>query len=363
MLSGIVMGRTIWNIDVRYSKFWTPEKYGVRFPKVIEKPVDLVNFKIDKKYKFILVSDIFSKKTRLAIESARRRGLKVFFLPREPFCLQESFLFKDPRMRDDNGDHYLTPDVVLAPGEAFGNLWKDKTKVFVTGHPKFDYCLYKNWKKREDVVKKYELSENKKILFFPSYTIFHTKEFYKDMTSLLYDDIFEERECLMESLEEFANNRDDIQVVVKLHPMSSKLLIKKGVTKDGKGLTMKYLKNPTDSFKVVDGAREARISSRDIMSAADFVVGSQSTMLYESAVLGKPTLQTGFGKAGKNLYTIPGYEDMFVNSFGKEDTVDKLHKMVDDNVINYKIPGNKYLYLDAGVCERICNVIKQECGG
>lgn len=364
MLHGIVLGKSIWDVDVAYSKFWTPERYGVKFSKVLANPRDILKIKNAGNHKFLIATDLWSVKTQDALEHAKKIGLKIFFLPREAFSFSEEILFHDKRFLR-KGKYYFKPDVVLAPGTMYESRWENKTKVYVTGHPRFDYCLYDNWVEKSKAMKEFGLLGHQKTIFFPSYTIFTSKNLDKDNSpknwEKVFGDVFEERECLLKALLEFSKSRDDVQVITKLHPMSSAALRKKGITKDIEGITLKYLKNPTKHFKVIDGKRETRRVARDILTVVDLVIGSNSTMMFEAATLGKPVLRAMMG-ISDNLFIMPGYEDIFASSYGFDNTIQKLNEMVNDSTNFKAIDSDKYMKLDKNVCKRICDAIKSELG-
>lgn len=366
MLHGIVLGKAIWDVDVTYSKFWQPEKYGVSFSKVLFNPVDVVKIKKPGNYKFLVATDLWSVKTQNALEYARKKlGLKIFFLPREAFGFFEQFLFHDERFLN-NGKYYFTPDVIFAPGTLYRDTWVDKKiSIYVTGHPRFDYCMYENWVSRKEALKKFGLSKKLKTIFFPASTIFTVKNLNKDVTfkdwGKLYKDVHEEREMMLQTLLDFSKKRDDVQVIVKLHPMSSAALRKKGITKDIEGILHKYLKKPAKNFVVIDGKNETRKVARDILHVCDYIIGDNSTMMFEGAIAGKPVLRSLMGLSN-NLLNYPGYDDIFINTSGKEDTLLKLNEMVDngDDFMMKCDDISKYLLKDTKSCERICNVIKRE---
>jgi hypothetical protein len=366
MLHGIVLGKASWDVDVAYSKFWKPEKYGVSFSKVLARPDQLMKIKNAGGHKFLVATDLWSVKTQDVLEYARKKlGLKIFFIPREAFNYFEEFLFYDKRFLH-KGKCYFNPDVVFAPGTMYEKQWSDKAKVYITGHPRFDYCLYDNWVNRRDALKKFGLNKKKKIIFFPSYTIFTSKNLDKDKSfkdwGKAFGDVFDEREMLLKTLLEFSESRNDIQVVVKLHPMSSAALKKKGITKDIEGITLKYLKNPTGNFKVIDGKKETRKVARDLLFVSNFVVGSNTTMLVEAAIVGKPVLRSMMD-VSDNLIIMPGYDQIFTQSRGVNETIEKLNEMIDNNGVGFMATKlDKYMETDGKSCERICNAIKTELG-
>lgn len=363
MFTGIVLGKKIWDADVAYSKFWNPKKYGVDIKKVFLDTKELLKMKSAEGFDFLIATDLWSIPVRKGLEHARELGLKIFFLPREPFCFFEEYLFKDKRFLHKN-KYYFTPDVVLATGTMYEKYWEDKTKVYVTGHPRFDYCLYDNWVDKSDVCNEFGLDPNKKILFYPSTTIFTSKNLDKDMGiknwDKLYADVFLERESLLEALVEISK-RKDTQVIVKIHPMSSAVFRKNGVTKDIEGVTLKYLKNPTEDFKVIDGKSKTRKVARDLLTTCDFVVSSNSTMMVEALMLKKPVLRALMG-ISNSILLYKGYDDVFECANGFNDVVCKINNMLDSGKVNTNTKDlEKYMLMDGRSCEHICNTIKKEC--
>jgi hypothetical protein len=175
-----------------------------------------------------------------------------------------------------------------------------------------------------------------------------------------YGDVWEDRELILQSLLDITY-RDDIQVVVKLHPMSSAVYKKKGETKDIEGITLTYLKEPKENFIVVDGKKETRRVARDILYACDYIVGCNSTMMVEGAIIGKPVLRTRMN-VSKNILHYPGYDDIFTQSRGYFNTCDRTLEMVDKDGRGFmmKDTGDDYLIQDTDSCGRICEAIKKE---
>lgn len=362
MLNGIVLGKNIWDVDVTYSKFWNSKGFGVNLQRTLVAPKEMYGIKDTNKYQFVIATDLWTITARKALQHARDIGMKIFFLPREAFNFFDEFLFEDKRFLH-KGEYYFRPDVVFAPGEKYGCKWQGKASVYVTGHPRFDYCLYDDWVTKNKPETEFGILEHKKTFFFPSYTIFDSKNFEKETEfkqwGTIFKDVFDEREALIKTLIDFSASRDDVQVITKLHPMSSAALRKKGETADIKGLTLKYLKNPTEHFRVIDGKNQTRRCARDLLTSIDFVVGTNSTMMFEGAVLGKPVLRSIMGISG-NLFTMPGYSDVFVESLGVADTLLKLNQMADRPQDFTAANMDEYARIDTGVCERVCRAIKAE---
>lgn len=364
MINGIKVAKHYWKAYVEDSKYWTPSKYGLVENTTVDNIGDFHKLKIINadKYKFILTSDVWHLPYRDILREAQDIGIKVVFLPKESLNVYEisNFGFKE-YLKDEQC--YFTPDLVLSPGAVHYDLWKDKTKSVITGHPRFNYCLDKGTPNDKKILcSKYKLEQDKKLIFFPSYPIFHQNNVGLSLVDKKsWKDFFEEREEMMETLLSFAESRSDVQVVVKLHPMTTTAFRKRlvGTELDMTGLTKRFLDNPTSKFKVIDGARTTKLISIDIVSGSDIVVGRNSTMLIEAALMGKPVLRAEFEKTDR-IISILGYKDVFDTAVGRSAALKKLKNIVSNPVKNFNDNDlSKYIYkVDGKCCERICTAIK-----
>lgn len=348
MIRGYYSDPRSWKIDITSSDFWNPEKYGVR----VDLHPDAFNIPkmgLSNKYKFFITTECWEIPMRKTLEYLRKRGIKIFLLPREPFKPDElkRALFGYKRFLY-NGEYYFNPDVLLAPNEIYADHWKGKTKIIITGHPKFDYMI-KNSFNRNSVIKKHGLSPNKKIILFPSYP-----PYQNNLENGSITDIWQAREDTLIMLEEFAKNNPEYQVVVKIHPMSFKCFIKKtGRRNEVTGTLLKYYKNPTSYMKVIGDVRMSGDISRELLVASDVVVGFNSTMLLEAIGLKKPVVHLLIGNTSEVRFK--DYAPIMPTAYNKEEMFKliKSPSMAKDTLTKRVIYG-----MDGKCCERICNAIK-----
>jgi len=221
MIHGLFLDSRAWKIDFTSSSFWDPKKYGVQID-LHPNPINIPKLGIDKKYKFVIATEIWEISARKALQYLRDRGLKVFLAAREPFktsILKDAMFFHKQFLW--NEEYYFKPDMVLAAGQAYAELWEDKAEVCVTGYPRFDYYVDRSrWKSNEDFKKDHGITPNKFIIFFPSYPPYHYKKVDGKDTMI---DLFDAREETLAALRDFSKeNHIKYQTIVKIHPASMK---------------------------------------------------------------------------------------------------------------------------------------------
>lgn len=349
MIHGLFLDPRVWKVDIQSSPLWNSEKYGIKLD-LHPNAFNIPKMGIDKKYKFVLTTEVWEIPMRKTLEYLRKSGLKVFLMPRETFITDEKrdLLFKYPKFLY-NGEYYFNPDVVVAPNAVYAGYWYGKTDVVVTGYPRFDYLSVKNKDNAQEVSKKYGLSLEKKIIFFPSYPPYYHK------TDGSFIDLYDAREQTLLMMEEFAKNSDEYQAVVKVHPMSFKCFKKgTGFKNEVAGTLLKYYKNPTDYMGVIGDVRMSGDAAKDLLLISDVVVGFASTMLMEAVAVDKKVLHLLFNNAIDTNFMV--YKDILPTAYTKEDAIEFLNNP-------YRVNGEKLVqnYLcgaDGKSCERICNAIK-----
>lgn len=363
-LKGLFLDPRTWKIDYLSSPFWKPEKHGIK--------IDLHPnaFKIPKhglkgNYDFVLCCEVWEKKIRKTLKYLKNKGLKIILVPREiaPGESHHGTMFSDPHFYDD-GEYYFTPDMVLAPGQRYYDVWDGRAERKIIGYPRFDICLRPDlWKPRKKILKRHGV-ENKKIVFFPSYPPYHVQTKKDGSTELIRLD--EDLQDTMKGLEEFAiKHKNEIQVVTKIHPSAQKCYNKKmGPGGEVSGILEKYYKSPTNYMKVVGDVRNDSSISREMIIIADVVVGYTSMMLLEAIVMNKPILHLKF-KQCNGLYQAMDFSEEMATVYRKEDMCSAIEEALcgDDEYLvkNSRILEYCLYKIDGKFCERLCNEIKNIC--
>lgn len=349
MKRGLVFDTRAWKIDFTSSPFWTPEKHGVQF--TLSSNMDVKA----KGHDFVLATEVWEIPMR---KTLKRLGLPVVLAAREPL---KTNILKDAMFTYEHfkheGEYYLTPDVVLAAGQAYADLWEGKTKTIVTGYPRFDYYAnQKGWPSKEQVAKKHGLDASKKWVFFPSYPPYHYKKVDGKDTMV---DLFDAREETLCALEKFAERNPEYQVVVKIHPASMKPF-KKGTGKGNEvaGKLLERYKSPTAAMKVVGDIRNSGIEAKELLINSSIICGFTSTMLLEAALIGKPAVHILFGNT-KDLGGIPEYAEHIPVAHDLPSLWSLLHITQTKFYPSLAEMAERYLYkVDGKACQRICEAVK-----
>jgi hypothetical protein len=356
MIHGLFLDPRTWKIDFLSSPFWNTEGFGIKID-LHPNAFNIPKMGIDKKYKFVITTEVWEIPLRKSLEYLKEKGLKIFLMPREPFKSQvhKTGMFYYNKFMY-NGEHFFTPDVVFAPGRVYSELWGGRAVTEVTGYPRWDYYLIPNmWQDKISLCKKYGLSDRKKTIFFPSYPPYHyEKKNGKDS----FVDLSDVRNDTIKSLVDFVdNNKGEYQLISKIHPMSFKCFRKgTGNGKEVSGLLKHYYKNPTDSVRIVGDIRNSGIEAKEILIMSDIVVGFATTMLLEAVMLNKPSIHILFG-CTKDINGLPEYAENMTTAYN----YDELHKCLESKVD----PGNKDILdmyvskTEHSVCKRVCEAIKK----
>jgi len=360
MINGLFLDPRSWKIDYLSSPYWNPKKYGVNIdlhPNAFRIP----QMGIDKKYKFVIATEVWEIPIHKTLDYLRKKGLKVFLVPRE--IAPPVMMFNEEKFKH-NGKCFFMPDKLLSAGERYASLWRNvNIEKESIGHPRFDIYLKPNlWKTRKQILKRFGIEPDKKIIFFPSFPPFALQTVNgKNEMADLQDDL----QSIMRSLEQFALNNDGVQVIVKIHPYAQKCYNKKiGFGNEVSGLLKKYYKHPTKNIKVIGDIRNDSSVSREMIIIADIVTGYTSMMLLEAAIINKPIVHIEFVQARKLLSSIPEFNKHLYtvqtpDSLGvalKDVMLNKTNQkyMADPNIIEY------YLHkIDGKFCERLCANIKK----
>lgn len=359
MIYGLFLDPRAWIIDIT-------QPYGDKSNKVIVGDVCLElhpnAFKIpqlgvDSKYKFVVATEVWEIPMRKTLNYLRNKGLKIFLVPREPFKtdILKDAMFSYERFKWDN-QYYFKPDLVLAPGQAYADLWKDKTQTEIVGYPRFDYYAFpKRWGNKAVLAKKHKsLMPNKKWIFFPDYPPYHYKKVDGKDTMI---DLYDAREETMSALYHFGQANDGCQMISKIHPSSMKPFLKgKGNGREVSGLLLKQYRNPDRNLAVIGDNRNDGLLARELLINADVVCGFTSTMLLEAAMLNKPAVHVLFGNT-KDLSGIPEYASYLPVAYNEKE----LHHLL-ENAQPLKNPMvEKYLYrVDGNARTRIFTAIEKE---
>ena len=357
MIHGLFLDPRTWAIDFTTSPFWNPEKYGVKInlhPSAYRIP----ELGINSKYKFVIASEVWELPMQRTLDYLRNKGLKVLLVPREiaPTKAHGAIMFNFKKFRYKN-QCYFTPDIVLAAGSQYAELWEGKAPGKTIGYPRFDVYLDKTKLKTKDqILKRHGIEKNKKIIFFPAYPPYHLQTVNgQSVTVDLYDDL----QNTLKALEKYALSHPEVQVISKIHPISFKCYKKgAGSKKEVAGLLKKYYEKPTKYMKVIGDIRNDSSVAREMIVMADVVVGYTSTMLLESIIVGKPTLHLKF-KQCRALKNALEFANDITTIYEPEELPGAL-KREDKLLENNLALVEKYLYkIDGQFCKRLCDTIKE----
>jgi len=363
MLHGLFLDPRIWKIDFISSPFWHPENFGVKMdlhPNAFKIP----ETGVDEKYKFVVTTEVWEKPIQKTLEFLKNKGLKVILIPRElaPGKTHEATMFHDERFKYKD-KYFFTPDIVLAPGDRYGDMWRGKVNVNIVGYPRFDIYLRKDlWPKKEDIVKKYGLQPNKKIIYFPSYPPYHV-ETVNGANVLL--DAYEDLQNTLRALEQYAiKHKEEVQVVVKIHPMAMKCYLKgTGPGREVSGIMEKYYRGPTEFMKVLGDNRLDSSLAREIIMVSDLVIGYVSMMMLEAVMNNKPVIHTLFEQSRKVKNALEFHHDMHtIYDPGEMENALDVGLNSDKMILqNKKIVEHVLYKVDGKFCERVCHEILKIC--
>lgn len=356
MIHGFFLDPRSWDIDFKSSTFWNPEKYGVRID-VYPDAFHIPKRNWDHKYKFVIASEVWEIPAQKALYYLRDKGVKVFFAPREPLktdALKQA-LFSYDRFFYKNS-FYFKPDLILAPGQGYADIWGSKARSVVTGYPRFDYYIDRSrWPTKVEAAKKYGLDANKKWIFFPSYPPYHYKKV--DGKDVLVD-LSDAREETLKALLDFSLKHDEYQVIVKIHPSSMKPYLKgTGRGDEVSGTLKRYHKKPTKDMVVVGDVRSTGEIAKGLLVNADIVCGFTTTMLMEAAMVNKPALHVLFG----NTVDIAGVPE-YIKHIPTAHNQVEMEMFLNSPSTTTNPMVEKYFYkIDGKACERMCKAILEGC--
>lgn len=359
MIHGLFLDPRSWEIDFN-------QPYGERSKSITIGDVcldlhpnafDIPKTGVKGKYKFVVATEVWEIPMRKTLQYLRNKGLKIFLVPREPF---KTNILKDAMFSYErffwNNEYYFTPDVVIAPGEAYGELWVHRCKTYVTGYPRFDYYAFSSrWSSKNDLAKKYPfLDPNKKWVFFPDYPPYHYKK-EGDKDTMV--DLFDAREGTLKALHSFGKANKDYQMISKIHPASMKPFLKgKGNGKEVSGLLLRYYQNPGRNLAVIGDQRNDGLLAKELLINSDIVCGFTSTMLLEAGVLKKPIVHILFGNT-KDLQGIPEYAKHLPVAYNESELHSLLHNV--EYLPNPMI--KRYLFMvDGRARKKIFQTISEE---
>jgi hypothetical protein len=364
MIYGLFLDPRVWKIDFMETGFWNPDQYGVHID-LHRDAFKIPETGIDPKYKFVIATEVWEKPMQRTLQYLQSKGLKVFLAAREPIKHGDLIdaMFSYERFNID-GNYYFTPDVVLAAGKKYADIWKDKTKTIITGYPRWNYYIdVSKQANRDKFCSKQGLEKDRKIIFFVSYPPYHYKKIDgKDS----FIDLFAEHDKTLSILEQFAiKHEPKYQIVSKIHPAAMKCYLKgNDKRKEVAGLLKKYYHAPTKYCKVIGDVRNDGTISKDLLIHSAMVVGYNSTMLLEALLINKPITNIIIGKC-KGITT--PYDDLLGTVYTEEHleaSLEELDSGFYDNLIQHacdmQIVEDYFYKVDGQCCKRMCEAILAE---
>jgi len=357
MIKGIFLDPRSWYTDILSHPKWNPEQYGVSL-RLYDENAQLTRKDPGKDCKFAIATEVWTVAMHKTLEFLKNKyGLKIFVLPRELALAKgyKKIMFKNKEF-EYNGRYFFNPDLMMSPGKHYTDFWKDITKTINIGHPRFDAYALDGWNDGADKIKKrYNIDPNKKVIFFASYW---NKHYQDDGEKVYYADISKDLQKTTEVLEEVANERDDIQIIIKIHPMSQKLYLKGKYNMDS--VIEKYYNKRDGLIRVVKDIRNDGRIAKNLLSISDLIVSFRSTMLLEAMLIGTPAINTMF-EQGRALEGLPDFVERTYTVNNKRELKSAL--LNTDNYKNYgpldKNVVNDYFYkADGNLCKRFCEQIK-----
>lgn len=360
MINALFLDPRIWKIDYLTSPFWKPEKYGVKVD-LHPNAFNIPKLGVDPKYKVVIATEVWEKPMQKTLEYLRSKGLKVAFIPRElaPAKSHLKLMFDDPQF-EYNGKCYFSPDLFLAPGKNYYDLWEGKTDRKIVGCSRFDICLRPDLSRtKEQIIKRHGIEKGKRIIFFPSYPPYHTQTINnKNVMVDLADDL----QNTLKALEKYALSHPEVQVVSKIHPAAQKCYNKKmGRGNEVAGVLKKYYENPTKHMKSIGDIRNDSSVAREMIISADIVVAHTSMMMLEAIIMGKPVLHVSF-EQWRKLTQVIDYSSEVFTVYKHEDMESALNTGLssDDLIVKDSKLVRHYLYkIDGKFCERVCDEIRK----
>lgn len=377
MLKGLFIARQfegfVWQRDFESSDFWKPEEFGISINVHADYKTMLKGKNITNKYDFFLVEEIRSKSyQKLLYRIKKEAKKKIIFISQEPFkpdsIKSENKYFFQKKWKYGPNNFLFVPDAVLSPGTIIHKWWGKytTTRSYLTGYPRFDYYCDKHSRPtRKEVLIKYGLSADKKIVFFPSYPPYIYVDPLDGMNPNNYKksgyilDLLKERDSTIDMLEKFVKENSNYQVIIKIHPMSHKIFKQNNLEKCKavNGKLLEYYKNPTENIKVIGDKTDDGTIAKDLVSVADIVVGWGSTMLLEAMLLRKPVVHILIGENEVvNFYQ--DYDERFPVARDYETFCAAIKNEL---VVHDESLIEKYFYKNDGeTCKRICEAINKE---
>jgi len=359
MIHGIFLDPRSWVSDFLAHPNWNPERFGVK--------IDLYNERsqVDRKppgasCKFAISTEAWTVGMHKTLEFLKtKHNLKIFMIPRETILAAgyKRIMFKNKDF-EYNGKCFFSPDVLMSSGQHYTSFWKEKAQVVNIGHPRYDSYAISGWHdSTKSIKRKYNIDPSKKVILFASYWNKHYQQDAGD--TIFYSDTSKDLQKTTEILEEVAKAREDIQVVIKIHPTAQKLYLKGKYKLDY--VTAKYFRQPDGLIRVVEDDRETCKVAKNLLYISDLVVGFKSTMMLEAMVINKPTINIMLEQANKLI----GLPDLVERIFTVKSGQDLKNCLLDtDNYKNYGALDKSLIYdyfhdIDGNYCERLCNEIKK----
>ncbi|MFA5023403.1 MAG: hypothetical protein WC523_00400 [Patescibacteria group bacterium] len=337
--------------DYSDTTLWNPKEFGVNLVESISPHSSNID-----NFKFVLTGDCWENQELL--REYRNKGLKIFMASREPIVVESSkhafFYYEDMKRR--HGDYYFCPDVVLAAGQKYADLWKDRTKCEITGYVRFEQYISLSKLSKEGLRKKYSLDGSKRVVFFPAFGPL----LFSDTNGGEYIDATDELNEVIPALEEIAKDKDTC-VVIKPHPYSHRYYskVKKSSVKLKRSddLLRKYWLRDRNGIMVLKQPRFDGSALKEMLYLADIVVAcGVSTTILEALLLKKPTINF-----------LPGRTNVGYNKYDVESSVPTVYNIQelvelakgDVPILDSSDVITKYMGpVDGGFCKRVCEIIK-----
>ena len=359
MIHGLFLDPRIWNTDYLSNPSWNPNKFGINID-LHKDAFAIPNVGVDKKYKFVLATEVWEIPMQKTLEFLRNKGLKIFLIPREmlpsndfdAFFKCSKFKYKD--------NYYINPDVLLSPNDFYSTFWSGKTRIIDVGCSRYD--VYNNLKfdNRDVICKRFKIDNKKKIILFALFPPYHYQ--IDDGGNIFYADLYNDLSESCEVVERFAReNSEEFQVIAKLHPYAQKCYDKNvNGKKEIPKVIQKYYNNPTSYFKIIKDQRMNGTIARELLSVSELVMGFRTTMLLEAQFFNKPIINLMF-KQCSEMTGMPGYVEKLFTVKNKDELYNTLSGK-NFSQCHIKESGVIETYLgriDGRFCEKTCDAIKE----